>query len=107
MSKFPAMPLWTDVWLADTRHLTRLERGLYMDLIIEMWRAPNGRIPADRSWVIEHLNIREGEKPALDRVLSEFVKWEKGMWTQKRLQKERKFVSHRRNIARANAKARW
>lgn len=45
MAEFPAMPLWTDAWVADTRHLTRCERGTYHDLLVEMWRSPHCALP--------------------------------------------------------------
>jgi uncharacterized protein YdaU (DUF1376 family) len=107
MAKFAALPLFTDAWIADTSHLSRLERGIYMDLIILMWRSPNCHIPADIEWIAEHLNIRNSEIKHLKKVCSEFCKWDKGMWTQKRLYKEWIYVSNIRNIKASVAKRRW
>lgn len=47
MAKFPALTLWTDAYLADTRHLTTLEHGAYLLLLITAWRSPDFALPND------------------------------------------------------------
>jgi uncharacterized protein YdaU (DUF1376 family) len=39
MVKLPFMPLVTDAWIAETCHLTRLQRGTYHYLLVLMWRS--------------------------------------------------------------------
>jgi uncharacterized protein YdaU (DUF1376 family) len=39
MATLPAMPLWTDSFIADTTHLNAAETGAYMMLLICMWRS--------------------------------------------------------------------
>jgi hypothetical protein len=41
MAEFPALPLWTDAYLGDTRHLSQSEHGAYLLLLITAWRTPN------------------------------------------------------------------
>lgn len=38
MAEFPALPLWTDAYLADTAHLSYEEHGLYFHILMTMWR---------------------------------------------------------------------
>jgi hypothetical protein len=38
MAEYPFLPLWTDAYFADTRHLTLEQHGAYLLLIIEAWR---------------------------------------------------------------------
>jgi ribosomal protein L37E len=58
MAEFAAMPLFTDSWVADTAHLTRSERGMYMDLLVICWRSPECRVPNDMDWIYRKLGCR-------------------------------------------------
>ena len=40
MATFPALPLWTDAYLSDTDHLTFEEHGVYLRLLMMIWRNP-------------------------------------------------------------------
>lgn len=51
MAQLPAMPLFTDAYLADCDHLTDAEHGRYLLMLIHMWRAPNQRFPNDDAWL--------------------------------------------------------
>ncbi len=51
MAKFPHLPLWTDAYMADTLHLTHEEHGLYLMLLMTIWRSPDCKIPNDLEWV--------------------------------------------------------
>ena len=103
------LPLATDAWIADTHHLTRHERGLYMDLLILMWRSPRGCVPRDYRWLASHLKLQNNELEMLQRIVKEFCQAadDKGMMTQKRLQIERAYVGRRRTFAQKAARSRW
>ena len=89
MAQFPCLPLWTDAWLADTVHLTREQRGTYLDLLILMWRTPRCRVPSDRQWLGNHLRMTAIEvDKLLWPIITEFCRWDGNWITQKRLQKE-------------------
>ena len=47
MAQFPVLPLWTDAYLGDTTHLTTIEHGAYMLLLMVSWRSPDCRLPDD------------------------------------------------------------
>ena len=89
MAQFPGLMLWTDSWVADTVHLSRLERGTYMDLIVLMWRTPGCRVPNDNAWLAKHMRMSPDEiTKELRPIVAEFCQND-GHWIfQKRLQKE-------------------
>jgi len=108
MAKFPSMPLWTDAWLAATNHLTFEEKGIYMDMLVLMWRTPGCRIPADQAWIERHLRINNDQfdtiiKPIIDEFLDTTGNWV----TSRRLQKEYLFVQDKAKKQSVRSKSRW
>jgi uncharacterized protein YdaU (DUF1376 family) len=104
------LPLWTDAWIADTHHLTRHEKGLYLDLLVLMWRSPRGQVPRDVKWLCSKLQIRADEFSMLEKIIKEFcqaVGHNRKMLTQKRLQKERDYVLSVKKARRDGAKLAW
>lgn len=47
MAKLPALPIFTDAYLADTRHLTTLQHGAYFLLMMTAWRSSGCDLPDD------------------------------------------------------------
>lgn len=93
MAEFPALPLWTDAYLSDTRHLTQAQHGAYLLLLLTAWRTPDCSLPDDdvmlarfagtdlRTWKVQkHV------------VMQFFTMGEDGRWRQKRLSAERAYV---------------
>jgi uncharacterized protein YdaU (DUF1376 family) len=107
VAEFAAIPLFTDAWIADTSHLTRPERGLYMDLLILIWRSPECRVPNDMAWIARRLRVDETELPVLKSVVAEFL-ISTGNWlTQKRLKREWSYTFEKRKKNIESAKSRW
>lgn len=110
MADFPALPLWTDAYLADTRHLSQAEHGAYLLLLMEAWRRPRCCLPDD-----DVLLARLSGSPsvadwqAIKPVVMAF--WNRDAraceWTQKRMLKERDFVEKSRRQKRDAARKRW
>ena len=109
MSAFPSLPLFTDAWVADTKHLSRLERGTYHDLLILMWRTPECRVPDDNAWLARRMNMTIAEvESELRPIIVEFCICEDEKWiTQKRLRREYIWCSEKSKRNGAAAKARW
>jgi uncharacterized protein YdaU (DUF1376 family) len=108
MAEFPALPLWTDVWVADTKHLSRHERGTYLDLLILMWRTPGCRVPNDDSWLGKHLGMTPVEVVnELRPLIEEFCTKTGTSIFQKRLLHEFEFLRNQSKSQSIRAKSRW
>jgi len=107
MAEFAALPFFTDAWIADTAHLSRIERGIYMDLLVLIWRSPECRVPNEIDWIARRLRAQADEVPVLQSVLSEFCITTGNWLTQKRLQREWSYTSEKRKKNIASAKSRW
>lgn len=102
------MPLWTDAYLADTRHLSDAEHGRYLLLLIDMWRAPNCRFPNDRQWLMRRFKrAAEDFDREIQPLLTEFCQCDGNWWTQKKLLKVWKQSQKYHTQQRDRAKSRW
>lgn len=99
MAEFPALPLFTDAYLADTHpELSLEEHGCYMLLLQAAWRRPNCDLPDDDRWFCRWLGIHGNKWNVLKASVLHrfFVQSESGSWYQRRLRKERDFVEKSR-----------
>jgi uncharacterized protein YdaU (DUF1376 family) len=96
MAEFPAMPLWTDAYLADTSHLTTTEHGAYLLLLMVAWRTHDKRLPDDDKKLAKYARVTPGQWARLRPVLQEFFKVKDGHWTQGRLTDEAEAVRQHR-----------
>lgn len=103
----PAIPLFTDAYLADTRHLSLEEHGAYLQLLMVAWRSPDCSLPDDDKRLARVLGITPAKWAKLKETVMAFWDNANGHWTQKRLTKERKFVDEKRAAQRANAETKW
>lgn len=107
MAEFPALPLWTDAYLADTAHLTNEEHGVYLRLLMFAWRTPGCSLPDDDKRLAIMVGVTPKKWQTLRPVMESFWTIENGTWTQKRLTAERDFVEGRSRAGRAGAAGRW
>ena len=107
MAEFPAMPWWTDAYLADTTHLTTLEHGAYMLLLAAMWRSGEARLPADDERLARIVKLGPKQWQRIRATIMEFLKEENGYLVQRRLKDEWVAVKQRSQKATESANAKW
>ena len=109
MAEFPALTFWTDAYLADTRHLTTVEHGAYLLLLIEAWRRPRCDLPDDDAVLARLAGLTQSEWEAVRTTVLAF--WRRDgrsrTWSQKRLLKERDRARVRSKSASDKAIKRW
>jgi uncharacterized protein YdaU (DUF1376 family) len=88
MAEFPALPLWTDAYLGDTTHLTTIEHGAYLLLLMVAWRSGGCRLPDDDRLLARYARLTAQQWKRMRPVLSDFFVVENGHWTQRRLTDE-------------------
>ncbi len=107
MAKYPALPLWTDAYLGDTTHLTTIEHGAYLLLLMAMWRSPNGSLPNDDRLLARYAKLTKGQWSRIRPVLDPFFRVRDGQLTQGRLTDEREAVRQHSQSQSNKAKSRW
>lgn len=94
MAEFPALPLFTDAFIADTGHLDATETGAYLALLMAAWRSPDCSIPDDDIRLARMARCdRRTWSRVKDTVMAFWKKEEDGKLRQKRLTRERTYVS--------------
>lgn len=106
MAEFPAMPLWTDAYLADAGHLTTLEHGAYLLLLMTMWRN-GGVLPNDDKRLARFARLSGQQWQRIKPTIMEFFDVEGDEITQGRLTAEYAFVKQKREGAKNSANAKW
>lgn len=108
MAEFPAIPIWTDSYLADTRHLSTEQHGAYLLLLMEAWRRPACSLPDDDSILARLSGLGDRWTQNRETVMAFWSHdGRRKEWTQKRLLKERDYVASKRRSQRDNAAKRW
>jgi len=105
MALFPSLPLYTDAIVADCVHLSDAEFGLYMRILIQTWRNPGCRIPADSIWLAR--KFQRDYETAILPILEEFFSSTGNWWSQKRLSEQFNYVEDKRKKQTVRANTRW
>lgn len=105
MAEFPALPLWTDAYLGDTTHLTTIEHGAYLLLLMTAWRSADCRLPDDDKLLARYARCTTGQWKRLRLILEPFFVVEGGNWRQGRLTDEAVAVRQKKEAAAANGRA--
>lgn len=98
MAEFPALPLFTDAYFADTRHLTTIQHGAYMLMLMTAWRSTGCFLPDDDNYLARICGMDKRTWLANKTTLLAFWKRDSLQnWVQGRLLDERNFVKDKRN----------
>jgi uncharacterized protein YdaU (DUF1376 family) len=108
MAQFPALPFWTDAYLADTGHLTTLEHGAYMLLLMAMWRS-GGTLPKNDKRLARFAKLTTPQWNRIKPIILEFmtVSDDGQSVTQGRLRDELQYVRDHSTKQAKNSRQRW
>ena len=85
VAEFPALPLFTDAYLADTRHLTAEEHGAYLLLLMCAWRTRGCALKDCDQTLARTVGVTRARWRKLKPVMLEFFTADGGVWQQKKL----------------------
>ncbi len=100
MAEFPAIPLWTDAFIADTVHLNAAQTGAYLMLLMCAWRTKDCALPDDDAQLARFSRMTKAQwKKNKDVIMAFWEKNDEQKWIQLRLNDERKSVLLKRESA--------
>jgi uncharacterized protein YdaU (DUF1376 family) len=106
MAEAPIMPFFTDAYLADTGHLSTIEHGAYMLILIACWRA-GGTLPNDDKRLARYAHLGSQQWQRIKPVIMEFFQSDGEQIWQGRLMDELVAVRRKSHIASNNARAKY
>jgi uncharacterized protein YdaU (DUF1376 family) len=107
VAEFPALQLWTDAYLGDTLHLSTIEHGAYLLLLMAAWRTKDCRLPDDDRMLAKYARLTPGQWARIKPTIAGFYTIENGFWVQGRLTDERDAVRRKSERGKAGADAKW
>jgi uncharacterized protein YdaU (DUF1376 family) len=105
VAEFPALPLWTDAYLGDTTHLTTIEHGAYMLLLMTAWRTRDCVLPDDDRLLARYARLNSQQWKRIRPIIEAFFTVADGVWKQGRLTDERGAVERHRLLQSEKGKA--
>lgn len=105
MAEFPYMPFWTDAYLADTRHLSTLEHGAYLLLLITAWRSKEKCLPDDDKLLARYAGLTAAQWKRIGPTIRAFFTVENEQLFQSRLTREAVAVKQKQKSQSRNARA--
>lgn len=105
MAEFPAFPLFTDAYLGDTTHLTTIEHGAYLLLLMVAWRSRGNKLPNDDRLLARYTKCTASQWKRIRPILEPFFSISSDGWSQGRLMDEANHVRQVRESQIANGRA--
>jgi uncharacterized protein YdaU (DUF1376 family) len=105
VAEFPALPLWTDAYLGDTTHLTTIEHGAYLLLLMTAWRTADCSLPDDDRLLARYARLNAQQWKRMRPIIEAFFIIQDGKWRQGRLTDERGAVERHRQLQIEKGKA--
>lgn len=102
----PFIPLYVADYLADTSHLTTLEHGAYMLILMAVWRA-GGNIPDDDKRLAAICKLTPDEWREISATIKEFFTVKSGKVSHKRIDKELVAYNSKIEQKKTAAEKRW
>lgn len=106
MAKYTVFPLYTDDYLGDTTHLTTIEHGAYLMLLIACWRS-GGSLPDNDKLLARYAKLTSGQWARMSDVIRAFFVTENDRIMSPRLTDELEAVRQKSKTQKTNADARW
>ena len=106
MAQFPYLPLWTDAYLADTSHLSTIEHGAYLLLLMAMWRNKS-TLQNDDKLLARYARLNAGQWRRIKPTILGFFDVTESEISQGRLTDEYEAVKRKSIVNTFNANARW
>lgn len=106
MAEFPALPLWTDAYLGDTTHLTTIEHGAYLLLLMVAWRN-GGWLPNDDKLLARYARLNMAQWGRIRHTIMAFFIVENDRVIQRRLRDELNVIKQVRDKRREAAGSKW
>lgn len=106
MAEFPTMPLFTDAYLGDTGHLTTVEHGAYLLILIAMWRN-GGVLPGDDKTLARYAKLNLDKWGKVKATIMAFLQRDGAFVTQPKLLKTIQSVRQHSQSQSSRAKSRW
>jgi len=106
MAQFPYLPLWTDAYLADTSHLSTIEHGAYLLLLMAMWRNKS-TLPNDDKLLARYARLNAGQWRRIKPTILGFFDVTESEISQGRLTDEYEAVKRKSIVNTISANARW
>lgn len=107
MAEFPALPIWTDSFIADTVHCSPEQVGVYIRMLIASWRTRACTLPDNDQRLAFIAGVSLKKWKSMRPFMAEFFIVENGEWSQKNLLKVRKKVRGLSKRGADAANARW
>lgn len=105
MAALPYMPLYVADYLADAAHLSTLEHGAYLLLIMTYWQRGKA-LPDDDKKLARIARLQPEEWAGIRDEMAEFFDVDDGVWTHKRIDAELEKVRDKSEKAKRGGKAR-